>query len=182
MVQVIEQLGRDHCNMRLLLDIIEEETNAYREGNVPDFDLLRMIADYTLHYPDLIHHPKEDLVFERLIIRDPEAKTFIGDLVGEHRRLSALTRRFAAAIDTAARDVELPRQWFDALAMEYLQANRMHMQIEEEHFLPRAMAMLTDEDWAAIDERVTRTDDPVFGERVADPYLSLHERILKAHG
>jgi hemerythrin-like domain-containing protein len=180
MVQVIEQLGRDHRNMRLLLDIIEEETQAYREGSVPDFDLLQMIADYTLHYPDLIHHPKEDLVFERLVIRDPEARIFIGDLVKEHKRLSALTRRFAAAISNVAHDVELPREWLDALTREYLLANRMHMQTEEEHFLPRAMAMLTEGDWAVIDERVTDTDDPVFGERVADAYLSLHERILKA--
>lgn len=182
MVQVIEQLSRDHRNMRLLLDIIEEETNAYRGGGVLDFDLLRMIADYILHYPNLIHHPKEDLVFERLIVRDPEAKTLIGDLVEEHRRLSELTRRFASAISNAARDVELPREWLDALTREYLLANRTHMQTEEKHFLPRAMAMLADEDWAAIDKRVTRTDDPVFGEKVADAYLLLHERILKAQG
>ena len=48
MAQVIEQLGRDHRNLRLLLDIVEEEMDAYREGRVPDFDLLRMIAEYTL--------------------------------------------------------------------------------------------------------------------------------------
>ena len=44
-VQIIDQLGRDHRNMRLLLDIIEEEMTAYGDGRVPDFDLLRMIAE-----------------------------------------------------------------------------------------------------------------------------------------
>jgi hemerythrin-like domain-containing protein len=141
-----------------------------------------MIAEYTLHYPDLVHHPKEDLVFERLVMRDPEAGAVVGDLVKDHRRLSELTRRFAAAISNAARDVELPREWLDSLTKEYLLANRMHMEMEEKHFLPRAMAMLTDEDWAAIDERVAHTDDPVFGKKVAATYLSLHERILKFHG
>ncbi len=58
MVQVIDQLGRDHRNLSLLLDIVEEEMNAYQAGRVPDFDLLRMIAEYTLHYPDLVHHPR----------------------------------------------------------------------------------------------------------------------------
>jgi hemerythrin-like domain-containing protein len=181
MVQVIEQLRHDHRNMSLLLDIIEEETNAYRQGGVLDFDLLGMIVDYILQYPNLVHHPKEDLVFERLIVRDPEAKTFIGDLVDEHRRLSELTRRFASAINNASRDVELPREWLDALTREYLLANRTHMQTEEKHFLPRAMAMLKDEDWGAIDERITRREDPVFGGKVADAYLLLHERILRAH-
>jgi hemerythrin-like domain-containing protein len=182
MVQVIEQIGRDHRNMRLLLDIVEEEMNGYWEGRVPDFDLLRMIAEYTLHYPDLVHHPREDLVFERLVMRDPGAKAVIGDLVEEHRRLAELTRRFAAAIGNAARDVELPREWLDSLAREYLLANRLHMQVEEEHFLPRALAMLTEEDWASVDERLAHADDPVFGEKVAEAYLFLHERILKIHG
>ncbi|MGH6883159.1 MAG: hemerythrin domain-containing protein, partial [Hypericibacter sp.] len=105
MMQVLDQIGRDHRNMRLVLDIVEEEVSAYHEGRNPDFDLLRSIAEYTLHYPDLFHHPKEDLVFERLVMRDPSAKAVIGDLIREHERLGELTRRFAAAIANAARDV-----------------------------------------------------------------------------
>jgi hemerythrin-like domain-containing protein len=182
MVQVIDQIGRDHRNLRLLLDIVEKEMNAYQAGCVPDFDLLRMIAEYALHYPDLVHHPREDVVFERLVMRDPEAKAAIGDLVEEHRRLGELTRRFAAGINNAAHDVALPRGWLDSLAREYLQANRLHMQAEEKYFLPRAMAVLTEEDWAAIDERLAHTDDPVFGEKVAEAYLYLHERIMRIHG
>ncbi len=181
MVQVIDQLGRDHRNLRLLLDMVEEETSAWREGRVADFDLLRMIAEYTLHYPDLVHHPKENLVFERLLMHDPGAKAVIGDLVEEHRRLAELTRRFAAAIGNAVRDVGLPREWLDSLAREYLLANRLHMQVEEEHFLPRAKTVLADEDWAAIDEWLAHANDPVFGEKVAEAYLFLHERILKRH-
>src|SRR5215470_4965043 len=182
MVPVIDQLGRDHRNLHFLLDIVEEEMDAYRNGRVPDFDLLRMIAEYTLHYPDLVHHPRENIIFERLLMRDPGARTVIGDLVEDHRRLGELTRRFTAAISNAARDVQLPRGWLDSLAKEYLLANRLHMQGEEERFLPRAMEILTDDDWAAIDERIEHADDPVFGEKVAKPYQSLHERILKLHG
>ena len=181
MVQVIDQLGRDHRNLRLLLDIVEEEMDTYRKGRVPDFDLLRMIAEYTLHYPDLVHHPRENVVFERLLMRDRGAKAVIDDLVLEHRRLAELTRKFAGAIGNAARDVQLPREWLDALAKEYLLANRLHMQAEEEHLLPRARAFLTEDDWVAIDERLAHADDPVFGEKVAEAYLYLHERVLKLH-
>jgi len=182
MAQAIDQLGRDHRNMRILLDIVEEEMNAYQAGQVPDFDLLEKIAEYALHYPDLVHHPMEDLIFERLVMRDSGAKAIIGHLVEEHKRLAELTRRFAAAIGNVAHDVELPREWLASLVSEYLLANRLHMQAEEKHFLPRAMAVLTEEDWASIDERLLRVDDPVFGERVADAFLLLHEKILKFHG
>ena len=177
MTQVLDQIGRDHRNMRLLLDIVEEEMNAYHDGRTPDFDLLRSIAEYTLHYPDLFHHPKEDLIFGRLVMRDPSAKAIIGDLIQEHERLGELTRRFAAAIGNAARDVEMPRAWLEALAMEYLSVNRQHMQAEEKHFFPRALAALTDQDWAEIDERAVHVNDPIFGPRVEDSYLAIHERI-----
>jgi len=178
-MRIIDQLGHDHRNMRILLDIIEDEMNAYRDGRAPDFDLLRLIAEYTLEYPDLIHHPLEDRVFERLIMRDPTANAFIGHLAREHRELSELTRRFAAGSSNVARDVELPREWLDELTREYLLANRMHMQTEEKHFFPHAATIHTDEDWADIEASVTHGEDPVFGKKVAEEYLVLYERILR---
>jgi len=181
MIQVIDQLRRDHRNMGVILDIVEEEMSVYSESRVPDFDVLRLIAEYALNYPDLVHHPKEDLIFERLVARDPDAHPIVGHLAEEHRRLADLTRRFASAIADAAQDAELPREWLDSLTREYLMANRFHMQVEEQHFLPRAMAILTDEDWAAINERARPADDPVFGEKVTDAYLRLHERIVRFH-
>lgn len=168
--------------MRVLLDIIDEEMNTYRNGRVPDFELLRMIAAYTLDYPDLVHHPKENLVFERLVMRDPEAKAVIGHLVQEHKELSELTCRFAAAIGNAARDMELSREGLDSLAREYLFANRMHMQTEETHFLPRAAATLTDQDWIEIEQNAAHVEDPMFGKKVAEAYLFLYERIVTLRG
>src|SRR5262249_52296192 len=152
------------------------------DGRVPDFDLLRLIADYTLEYPDLVHHPLEDRVFERLIIRDPTANPFIGHLAREHRELGELTRRFAAGIGNAERDVELPREWLDSLTRKYLLANRMHMQTEEKHFFPRAAVILTDKDWADIEASVNHGEDPVFGKNVAEAYVALYERILRFRG
>jgi hemerythrin-like domain-containing protein len=71
----------------------------------------------------------------------------------------------------------MPRAWLEALATEYLSVNRLHMQAEEKHFFPRALAALTDEDWAEIDERAVHVNDPIFGPRIEDSYLAIHERI-----
>ena len=182
MVRIIDQLGRDHRNMRLLLDIIEEEMNAYRDARVPDFDLLRMIAEYTLEYPDLVHHPMEDLVFEQLVTPDPDAKAVVGHLVEGHKELSELTRRLAGALSGVAADAVVPREWLESLAREYLLANRIHMQTEETHFFPRALAVLTEQDWAEIEKRAINAEDPVFGKEVAESYLLLYERILTLRG
>jgi hemerythrin-like domain-containing protein len=81
----------------------------------------------------------------------------------------------------AARDVALPRESLVSLAAEYLLANRLHMQTEEKHFLPRAMAFLTDDDWADVDASAAHIEDPLFGKQIADAYLFLYERILALH-
>lgn len=177
MMQVLDQIQRDHRNMRLLLELVEEQMDAYHDGRVPDFELLRSIAEYTLHYPDLFHHPKEELVLERLLARDPAAKAAVGDLAQEHKHLAELTRRFAVAMANAARDVEIPRAWLEGLAKEYLAANLEHMQLEETQFLPRARAVLTDEDWAEIDAKAQHGEDPIFGAKAEEGYLAIYERI-----
>ncbi|HYW86152.1 MAG TPA: hypothetical protein VFB50_00170, partial [Chloroflexota bacterium] len=96
-------------------------------------------------------------------------------------KLAELTRRFVGAVSNASRDVQLPREWLDAVAREYVLANRLHMQLEEQHAFPRAMAYLTADDWAGIDQRIAHADDPVFGDKVEEAYLYLHERVLRLH-
>jgi hemerythrin-like domain-containing protein len=76
----------------------------------------------------------------------------------------------------------LSRDWLDSLAREYLFANRMHMQTEETHLLPRAAAILTNQDWIEIEQNIAQTEDPVFGRKVAEAYLFLYERIVTLRG
>ena len=179
MGSVIDRLGRDHRNMRVVLELLEESLGAHAWGEPADLELLGLIADYMLDYPDRVHHPLEELLHERLAERDPAAAEALGGLVEEHARLAQLNRRLAAALDGLGHDAELPRDWLAELVQQVLSANRQHMQAEERTLFPRLLARLGDADWAAIEARAGRVDDPVFGERRAAPYLVLHERILR---
>jgi len=152
--------------------------DAYRRGGVPDFDLLDLIVDYILNYPEISHHPREDAIYAVLLRRDPVGTAAIGNLMEEHRQLSTLTQRLAAAVANVERDVETPKEWLDALVREYLARNRAHMQAEEHHFFPCAIAALNDADWAEIDGKLHRLVDPLFGGKVTQDYLRLHQRIM----
>lgn len=178
MARTIEELEIDHRNMRQLLAVIEEEMGAYERGSVPDFDLLDLILDYILNYPDISHHPREDAIYAILMRRDPVGATAVGNLMEEHRHLSTLTHRLAAAVANVERDIEVPRDWLDGLVREYLARNRAHMQAEEQHFFPRALAALSDADWAEIDAKLHRLIDPLFGGKVMQDYHRLHQRIM----
>jgi len=179
MRQVIDRLRGDHRNMLQLLRVLEEELDLYRSGGPADFDLIRQIIDYTLHYPSLIHHPREDLLFRRLVQRDPEAKSLIGDLVKEHDELAQLTQRFAAAVRNITHEAEVPREWFENLSRGYIATLRQHMAIEEQALFPRLLSTLPESDWAEIDAMVDSGYDPLFGSKIEKHYQKLHWRIMQ---
>ena len=69
----MEVLRQEHANMTLLLDLFECQVAALRQQEDADFVLIGGIVDYFLTYPDLMHHPKEDILFHRLRELDPAA-------------------------------------------------------------------------------------------------------------
>jgi len=174
----LDHLQIDHRNMRQLLRILEEEIDAYNARGSGDFDLMKQVLEYTLHYPNLIHHPREEALFRRLLERDPASKAMVGDLTKEHEELARLTHRFAAALHNVAHDVELPRALFARVADEYLARSREHMDTEEHKFFPRLVAAFRDEDWQDFDDLATRGYDPLFGSSMESHYTRLHQRIL----
>lgn len=176
---VIEQLRLDHRNMSRLLGLLRGELEGSRAGDTLDFDLLGSVMEYTLHYPDLCHHPKEDLIYRRMQLRDPTSAARVGDLLREHAHLGDLTRQFAAALRNREHDVEMPRIWFEKLMENYIAANQRHIAEEERVFFPLAMVSLSDADWDEIDAQVAAKPDPLFGGALAAEYRRLHDRILR---
>src|SRR6266545_2662482 len=148
MAAVLDNLQIDHRNMRQLLRILEEELDTYNTRGAADFDLMRQVMEYTLHYPSLIHHPREEMLFRRLLQRDPASRKTVGDLTKDHEELARLTHRFAAALHNVAHDVELPRALFIKVADEYVMRSRQHMEEEERSFLPTLLAVFREEDWS----------------------------------
>ena len=182
MPKAITQLQIDHRNMTRLLNLLRAELDAYRNGRALDLDLLNSVMDYTLNFPDLCHHPLENLIFERMIKRDPGAKEKVGDLLHEHAHLGELTRKLAAALKNIARDSEMPRAWFEDVVENYLTSNHRHIAAEEQHFFPQAVLTLQREDWDAIDESAPVKEDPLFGGagKIAKDYRALYERIMRS--
>ena len=80
MPKILDALSADHKDMALLYDLIGRELRVFKNGELPDYELVKKILDYCLAYPDQCHHPKEDLVFRKLRARDPAAADFIGDI------------------------------------------------------------------------------------------------------
>lgn len=177
MAEIMRLLRDEHGNLAKVLDILNRQVEIVAAGDPPDFDLLESILEYTLNYPDLCHHPKEDRIYQKLRARDAAAARAVGDLHDEHRRLGGTTRRFAAAVRNLRRDPDLPRGVIANLAREYLDFADHHMRVEESTFFPIALESLTDSDWVAIDSAVVNRIDPLFGLHVQKAYQLLHAEI-----
>jgi len=177
MMEILDELRGDHRNMARLLGPLGRELNTFQEGGRPDYDLVENILEYCLHYPDLCHHPKEDLIFEKLQARDPAIAKTIGDLNLEHEKLSDLTWRFSSAVRNVLDDETLPRDWFLDVANDYLSFSHNHMQMEEVLFFPAARKTLTPADWAELDDTWEMVEDPLFGEEIQKKYQGLYQEI-----
>ncbi len=111
--------------------------------------------------------------------RDPSSKETMTDLLAEHARIGAEARHFQEAVQNVLNEVEVSRDAFDDAARQFIGHQRRHLQMEEQHFFPKALETLTDADWAEIDQQVTDETDPVFGSDAAGEYAALRDDILK---
>jgi hemerythrin-like domain-containing protein len=179
---LLDLLYRDHDNMKKLFGVFEQELSIFNRGEPPDYDLIVEILDYCIAYPDIYHHPLEDLILERLKTRDPEAAAPIGDLHDEHNRLMAQTRIFLALVHDVRQQQEVPRAEFSEAAQSFLDAYRTHMRYEDETMFPAAAKSLTDEDWAEIEASWSSPYDPLFADRAEQRYRRLRNAVLEQYG
>lgn len=179
MPAVIESLRKEHANMAKLLTILERQIAIFDAGGSPDYDIITGVVDYLNDWSDKWHHPKEDLLLEKLRLRDPEAAEAVGDLEKDHEALAELTDRFLEAIHEVLQEEELPREQVSQLASEFLNSQRRHMQGEEAVFLPAAERALTPEDWAEIAMQIANPEDPLFGRTVEKRFEALRRDLLE---
>ncbi len=178
MVSVINALRGEHANIGRLLGVLERQIAMFEDGRGPDYEILDSLLEYFLDYPELCHHPKEDLVYRRLMRRNPGLSERIPDLKVEHAWLAGLTHRLAEVIRNVHLDAEMPRRQVAGLAREFLDAYQEHMRMEEDEFFTAALCHLDSGDWAKIAMSINDPADPLFGPKVGESFQALYREIM----
>ncbi|MGF1640992.1 MAG: hemerythrin domain-containing protein [Rhodospirillales bacterium] len=179
MTRIVTVLRHEHGNIARLLKALERQMGILERAGEPDHDIIEGVIDYFLSYPDLYHHPKEELVFGRLCERDPAAANIIGDLKHEHENLAAKVRALASRVRVVCEGRATPGAGLTQLTREFVDCQLRHLEREERVFFPRALEALTDQDWAQLEARMTDEDDPLFGSDVGQRYQALHHDIIE---
>ena len=179
MTRIIETLREEHRNIEELLRVLEQELSVFDRNERPDYQIIQAIISYFQDFPDCCHHPKEDMIFEKLKARDPAAAESVGDLEAEHQNESKRLRRVADMIRSILTDHEVARQTFDDVMRDFIGHERKHMEMEERFLFSTAVDALRPEDWARIDARWSDWKDSLFSVAFQERCQSLRERILQ---
>lgn len=169
-------LQMEHRNIAKLLVLIETQIQALEKGEAPDSALLHSIVEYLSGYPDVSHHPKEDLLLRKMRRRDPTLVRGLADLMNEHQELTRLTGHLQKLVKEESDRPGVGDGALIGAMRQLVDYYRHHMEMEERHFFPRAFEVLSDSDWAEIDFAVFDRDDPLY-DKAADQLSVLRDKI-----
>jgi hemerythrin-like domain-containing protein len=155
------------------------ELEIFDRGDRPDYQVIRGIIYYFELYPELYHHPLEDLVFAKLKLRDPAAAAKVGNLTLEHQKGAERLRRVAQAIDGVLAGREIRQQNVDNIVRDFIENERRHIRMEDRDFFPAALKALEPQDWTEIASASTNPEDPLFNEAAEETFSWLRARILQ---
>jgi hemerythrin-like domain-containing protein len=175
---IIERLSQEHRNIEKLLAILERELQVF-DRDRPDYKVISAVISYFELYPEVYHHPQEDVVFAKLKIRDPAAAAKVGDLAREHQKGAERLRRVAQAVKYVLADGETRRQDVDAIVRDFIEHERRHIMMEDRDFFPAALKALEPQDWTEIASALTNPEDPLFSEAAEETFEALRARILQ---
>jgi hemerythrin-like domain-containing protein len=178
MPQLLDRLHQDHQHLALLLDLLTKLLDLFHEGSEPDYELMCEMLEYMENYADQVHHPSEDLIFERLRTHAGQHHPVLEVLMRQHEVLSELTRYFRQSLEGIVHEEVLRRDEVEAQGRELVETLRNHLDLEESEAFPLAREVLTEEDWQAIEAAASEVTDPVFGDRDPARFRTLYQHLM----
>ena len=179
MAAEIEKLREEHVNFRRLLDVLEKQLGVFHEGDTPDYPLMTDILHYMTHFPDHLHHPREDVIFARLVRSDSGVALRVQELARQHRVLAEAGARIHENLESVMNGEVMARSMIEAPGLLYVTYYRSHMDMEESDLFALAEAVLGDEDWKEIDAEIQSRPDPMFGHDIEERYRAVYQQIVQ---
>jgi hemerythrin-like domain-containing protein len=177
MGQPLATLRDDHRNYSDLLALLKSDIDKLQHSEDPDFIRLYDIMNYMTNYPDISHHPVEEIMFVALEQKTPDAIDLIHSLTEEHKELSRLGVSLKEKLNYVTSGSIVSRSDIITAAKDYYQLFIEHINTEEVQLFPIIENTFTAEDWSLVSAQIDAVEDPLFGEVVHDQFTDLYERI-----
>ena len=174
---LMQELRLDHRNMAVVLNLMDDTITEMEAGEDPDFELLDEIMRYMTVYPDAVHHPKEDIVYEKLRHKRPDLADDLAHVPDDHRRIAELGSLLRADVEAINAGAAVRRDKMIDDARAYVSCLREHMLWEEEDLFRRIDLMLDAEPYKVDVSSIEHIRDPVFELEVEAGFRRLIESL-----
>lgn len=175
---VLQCLFEEHRHLSALTRLLTEKVSGPGTLSPGDCYLLRDVVGYLHDYPDEVHHPTENMLFEAVVRRDPTMQGAADRLRRDHDEIAAET---AGILELLDRLIATPGGKLDAEArqacLNFARRQRAHMRFENNEVFPVAIESLPRSDWRRIERHFATVDDPLFGRAVARRHRLLYEYL-----
>lgn len=177
MPQVLEALRNDHRNYYRLLALLKSDIDILQHSEDPDFIRLYDIMNYMTNYPDVTHHPIEEIIFAALAPKAPDFADQIRLQNSEHGEIAKLGMSLKEKLQLVTSGSIIPRDSIINAANDYFQLLTNHINVEENQLFPIVENMFSAEDWSSLDLQIHDVEDPLLGEAVQEQFTDLYTRI-----
>jgi len=179
MKHLIESLHEDHRNLSKLLGLLEANLLVLQSDNDPDYPLMVDIIEYIHSYPDVFHHPREDLLYQTVMERDSSVREEIEPVLQQHSKLNNCTHKLLDSLNAVLNDTLVDKTRLVDDIHEFIGLQRAHIMLEESRIFPHIERLLTSDDINWLDEQHPPATDPLFGEHVEERFRQLYKHILE---
>ena len=178
MHKIMKGLQKDHHNLAKVLKIMELQLEHIADGDDSALALMLDASNYIQSYPDVIHHPKENKVFEVFKSRSKEEAGALDTLTQQHKDMPDTTVKFKEMLDAAINGLGfISREDLVKKIQDYLELEKEHMNLEESVVFPLINETLEDKDWKLLEELVEADSDPMFTDKVEETFENLYQSI-----
>lgn len=178
MANIIDTLQQDHKNICRLLGLLEKQVDNIAAGEFTDYQVIADIMHYFVNYPDVYHHPHEDILFNAIKMKDIKAANLIDEIVTEHQSMAEESATIYDDMQHIQGNAIFSREEIVQRLRDYIASYHAHIEKEETGLFALAKTTLDEDDWREIDNEIGNTDDPLFGKIRDQEYQELYKLIL----
>lgn len=178
-MDLVQQLETDHRNFARILKFMESQIDKIENKEKVNLEVISDAMKYVIDYQDVVHHPKEDVLFDLLRNRDESKIKEIDKLELQHKQLALDGLQLQELLEAVVQDEPVARQSIINLGRKYIANIFDHMRLEETEVLPTAANCLNKSDWQKIEQATDWKGDPVFGDDVEEDYQQLRDSIME---
>ncbi len=183
MCLLLDTLLAEHRDLGCLVVLLDRQPPLRADPTAPNIGLVVDTLFYLTRFPDVTHHPLEDRIAERLLLRDALDPDHCTELETQHARLARQGLDLMRDLEGALRQESMSMELVGSNIRLYAERLRHNMAFEELVLFPAASRSLDTDDWDAIAPSVrSRPPDPLFHGEVQERFAELHHAISAQSG